>query len=356
MGDLWSVECADAIEWLGRQDDDSIDLLVTSPPYERARTYGISKALPAGQDWVDWMVRVVTAAAPKVKGLIAINCEGQTRGYKYSAVPFLLMADLHRAGFNLRKPLVFHRVGIPGSGGPDWFRNDWEPIICVTREGKLPWSDNTACGHPPKWAPGGEMAHRVSDGTRINQRGKMGSMTGTTATGNKEKPAIGKPRPSHQNLRGDARREAVAAGRGRKMSLYDSGAHADSTKRTEWNSLPPAIANPGNVIDQTYTAAEVAAFMGELNDVIKCNVGGGAMGHDLAHENEAPYPIELPTFLVKSCCPPGGVVGDTFVGSGTTCQAAVENGRRFRGCDVRQSQVDLTRKRMRTITMPLFAV
>ena len=31
----------------------------------------------------------------------------------------------------------------------------------IGREGKLPWSDNTACGHPPKWAPGGEMSHRL---------------------------------------------------------------------------------------------------------------------------------------------------------------------------------------------------
>ena len=35
-------------------------------------------------------------------------------------------ADLKRAGFNMRKPPVFHRVGIPGSGGPDWLRNDYE--------------------------------------------------------------------------------------------------------------------------------------------------------------------------------------------------------------------------------------
>jgi hypothetical protein len=63
------------------------------------------------------------------------------------------VADLHRAGFNLRKPPIFNRVGIPGSGGPDWLRNDYEFIVCTTRTGKLPWADNTACGHPPKWAP-----------------------------------------------------------------------------------------------------------------------------------------------------------------------------------------------------------
>src|ERR1700757_953723 len=167
----WGVVKADALEFMRSLPNDSVDLIFTSPPYLLARTYGEGLGKPL-DEWVAWMLDFVKAAAPKVKGLIAINCEGQTRNYRYQPAPFLLAADLHRAGFNLRKPAVFHRVGIPGSGGPDWLRNDWEPIICVTREGKLPWSDNTANGHVPKWAPGGEMSNRLSDGTRTNQWGK----------------------------------------------------------------------------------------------------------------------------------------------------------------------------------------
>jgi hypothetical protein len=40
------------------------------------------------------------------------------------------MAALHEAGFKLRKPPIFQRVGIPGSGGPDWLRNDYEFVVC----------------------------------------------------------------------------------------------------------------------------------------------------------------------------------------------------------------------------------
>ena len=60
-----------------------------------------------------------------------------------------LMADLSRRGFHLRKPPIYRRVGIPGSGGSrdqhaasgggaDWWRNDYEFCICWTRGGKLP--------------------------------------------------------------------------------------------------------------------------------------------------------------------------------------------------------------------------
>jgi hypothetical protein len=259
----------DAFEWLSGLPDDCADLLFTSPPYEGARTYGLP-ALPEGEAWVKWMRELVEVASPKVRGLIAINCEGTTSDFDYSATPFLLVADLKRAGFTLRKPPVFQRNGIPGSGGPDWLRNDWEPVICVTRGGRLPWADPLACGAPPKYAHSGGMTSRKRDGTR-DDRGNM----------------------------------AV-----------------------------PEIANPGNVI--------------------RCAVGHGHMGHPLAHDNEAPFPLALAEFFVRSFCPPDGLVIDCFSGSGTTMHAAIATGRRFAGCDIRLSQVELTRKRFQFVQPCLF--
>jgi hypothetical protein len=289
----WSCEAADAVEFVRGLPDDSVDLLFSSPPYELARTYGIGEKMVGGQAWVDWMVELVRAAAPKVKGLIAINCEGQTRNYSYSGVPFLLFADLKRAGFNMRKPPVFHRVGIPGSGGPDWLRNDYEPIVCVTREGRLPWSDPTACGKPPRYGPGGDMSNRKVDGGRVS---KLAVPGGRRRAGN----------------------GGMESQRDKALARIDNGYRL------------PEIANPGNVY--------------------KCATGGGKMGHPLSHENEAPFPLALAAFFVKSFCPPDGIVCDPFSGSGTTCHAAIEHGRRFVGCDVRQSQVDLCERRLRSVT------
>jgi hypothetical protein len=318
----WACVQADAIEFLRSLPDDSVDLLFTSPPYELARTYGIGEKMVGGAEWVRWMLEVVTAARPKVKGLIAVNCEGQTRGYRYSCVPFLLVADLHRAGFNLRKPVVFHRVGIPGSGGPDWLRNDWEPVVCVTREGQLPWSDNTACGHPPKWAPGGEMSNRMADGQRVNQWGmrvrKDGTLTATDPTKGDGLTALA-VKPSHRVMTVDRKHtERMPDGEMREQGYN-----------------VPTLANPGNVL--------------------RFDVGGGRMGSELAHENEAPFPLNLAEFFVKSFCPPDGVCCDVFSGSGTVAHAAFAHGRRFVGCDVRQSQVELCKRRLATVTPDLFA-
>ena len=90
--------------------------------------------------------------------------------------------------------------------------------------------------------------------------------------------------------------------------------------------VPPVLANPGNLFH--------------------ANVGGGRMGHPLAHENEAPFSLDLANFFVKSFCPPDGICLDPFAGSSTTGQACVENGRNYVGIDCRLSQIELSKRRL----------
>jgi DNA modification methylase len=162
------LKTGDCLELMREMPDDSVDLVFTSPPYEAARTYGIGFNLK-GQEWVDWAVERYVECCRVSRGLVAWVVEGQTKQFRWSATPALLMADLHRQGVKLRKPPAFHRVGIPGSGGPDWLRNDYEFIVCASG-GKLPWSDNVAMGHPPKHQVGGAMSNRTADGRRRNAK------------------------------------------------------------------------------------------------------------------------------------------------------------------------------------------
>lgn len=202
----------------------------------------------------------------------------------------MLMCALQDAGACLRNPPIYARSGIPGSGGPDWLRSDYEWIVCATREqGRLPWSDNTACGKPPKFDPGGNMTHRTKDGKRVRSA----------------------------NHKGKAIKSGPGSGRARKY---------DGTPEKQ-PYIPPKVANPGNII--------------------RCSGGHLGPGGDYAHSgNEAPFPFALPQFFVKSFCPPGGIVLDPFSGSGTTAHAAYLEGRHYVGIDVRESQIELARERL----------
>jgi hypothetical protein len=283
----WACAQGDCLDVLASLPLDAVSLVFGSPPYVGARLYledgrdlGIARDTDA---WVKWMLRVYRACLRVCTGLVAFVVEGQTRNFSYDAAPILLAAELSRAGICLRKPPIYRRVGIPGSGSTDWLRNDYELIICATHGGKLPWADNTACGKPPKYKPGGAMSYRTVTGERCN----------------------------------------AGKGRGTRGKSDGDGQTAEGYKQ-------PKLANPGNVID--------------------CKVGGGRMGHELAHKNEAPFPEELAEFFVKSFCPPGGIVLDPFAGSGTTLAVALRHGRRALGIDLRESQVELTRRRVETGT------
>lgn len=150
-----------------------------------------------------------------------------------------------------------------------------------------------AAGKPPKWGVGGQLSNRTGDGQRINQQLR--------------------PVKRHR------KREVNGA--------------TDTVREQRYSA--PDIANPGNVL--------------------RLVVGGGQLGHPLAHENEAPFPLGLAEFFVRSFCPPGGVVCDPFLGSGTTAHASIMHGRRFVGCDIRESQVELARRRVREVTPDMFA-
>jgi site-specific DNA-methyltransferase (adenine-specific) len=185
MTEAVRILVGDCGKLLAEMPDNSVDLVLCSPPYEDCRTYGLGK-LPKGQAWVDWAVPLFRECCRVSRGLVAWVIEGRTRKFQWSATPVLFMADLHRAGVKLRKPPIYSRVGIPGSGGPDWLRNDYEPIVCASH-GKLPWSDNKAMGNPCKHPPGGAMSNRTVDGQRRNAR------TGTRLSRGRPKTDIANP-------------------------------------------------------------------------------------------------------------------------------------------------------------------
>lgn len=60
----------------------------------------------------------------------------------------------------------------------------------------------------------------------------------------------------------------------------------------------------------------------------------------------AVFPEELITPCILAGCPPGGVVLDPFMGSGTTAITAVQNGRNFAGCELNPAYVPLQRERL----------
>jgi len=159
----------DCVEWLKLLPKKSVDLFFTSPPYDTARKYGIDFCMNEWE-WALWMAYRVELMIEACKGIVAVVCEGSTNKGRWSASPAILMTEIHKKGIILKKPAAFYRFGIAGSGGKQWLRNDWEFIVCCAAQWPLPWSNNTAMGHPPKYERGGVATNRTKSGKRVRAK------------------------------------------------------------------------------------------------------------------------------------------------------------------------------------------
>lgn len=75
-------------------------------------------------------------------------------------------------------------------------------------------------------------------------------------------------------------------------------------------------------------------------------VGTSANNKDPENNHPAQFPEVLSEWLIRMLCPPGGVVLDPFLGSGTTLVAAINTGRRAIGIELDQSFKTIIEKRV----------
>jgi hypothetical protein len=109
------------------------------------------------------------------RGPVIWIVSGPTRDWNYQPAAEGLMWEWHKLGGECHqfRPVYWNRVGIPGSGGKQWYRGDIEYCLYFKRPGPLPYGNPKANGHAPKYAPGGKMSHRVSDGRRVYEKKTM---------------------------------------------------------------------------------------------------------------------------------------------------------------------------------------
>jgi len=118
--------------------DGAADLVLTSPPYCDARTYGAAVSW-GDEDYAALGDAVFAALRPGGHALINVDAPvrewrkgyGTERGFH----PWRLMLDwAERVGFRVPDRLAFGRLGLPGEYAGR-FRNDWEPLLWFQRPG-----------------------------------------------------------------------------------------------------------------------------------------------------------------------------------------------------------------------------
>ena len=117
---LNKILCGDAVEVLKKIPSNSIDLVVTSPPYDDIRTYnGFSLNLPAiGKE----LNRIL-----KDGGIAAMVIQDATRNFGKTLTSFKTIIDwCDNAGFKLFETVIYRKYGTEGAWWTKRFRVDHE--------------------------------------------------------------------------------------------------------------------------------------------------------------------------------------------------------------------------------------
>ena len=69
-----------------------------------------------------------------------------------------------------------------------------------------------------------------------------------------------------------------------------------------------------------------------------------------------PKPLNTMVYMVENFCPPGGLVVDFFMGSGTTAAAAKVLGCDYWGCEIDPATAEAARERVQNTQPPLFVL
>lgn len=116
------IYCADCIEAMKKIKSNSIDLVVTSPPYDNLRKYnGFQIDLhETGKE----IYRIL-----KDGGICAVVIQDQTKDFGKSMTSFRMMVDwVDNIGFKLFENIIYHKNGTEGAWWKSRFRVDHEYI------------------------------------------------------------------------------------------------------------------------------------------------------------------------------------------------------------------------------------
>jgi len=170
-----SIIHGDCIEVMASLPDESVDAIVTSPPYaeQRKATYGgISEA-----EYPDWTVAWMAEARRLLKpdGSAIINITPHTRGGELSNYVLRTRLALQDDAWSELGEMIWHKNGMP-TGSPSRPRRTWESLLWYGKHGRA-WSDAKAAGQAPKMKT---QIHTYGQHTKRDDFGHYGGGSNST--------------------------------------------------------------------------------------------------------------------------------------------------------------------------------
>ncbi len=151
-------------------DDDSIDLIVTSPPYADQRKHTYGGVHP--DDYVDWFLPISAELMRVLKptGTFILNIkERVVKGERHTYVLELILA-LRRQGWLWTEEFIWHKKNSYPGKWPNRFRDSWERLLQFNRQRKFKMYQEAVMVPIGDWAKSRLKNLSPTDQVRDNSR------------------------------------------------------------------------------------------------------------------------------------------------------------------------------------------
>lgn len=306
------IICGDALKILKKLPDESIDCVVTSPPYWALRDYGVKQQIGLESSFEDYLEKLLAVFAEihrvlKPSGTCWVNFgdtyanktkgghRNKPQGNMYNSltrwatipklktkfnipakslclIPSRFALKMIERGWILRNEIIWHKPNAMPQSVQDRFTVDFEKLFFFVKDRKYYFKQQFEALKNPQ-----ELERRFSNPFDHHKYRKSG-------------------RKSHRNLEviKQSQKEILKKGR---------------NKRCVWT---------------------IGTAASEANHF-------------------AVYPTKLIETPIKAGCPVGGIVLDPFIGSGTTAIVAKKLGRKFIGIELNSEYVRLAKTRIKNL-------
>jgi site-specific DNA-methyltransferase (adenine-specific)/site-specific DNA-methyltransferase (cytosine-N4-specific) len=170
IANLYLGDCRDELKHL---DDNSIDLIITSPPYadSRTQTYGGIKP----QDYVSWFIPVTSELLRVLKpsGTFILNIkEKVVNGERHTYVIELIL-EMKKQGWLWTEELIWHKKNCYPGKWPNRFRDSWERLLQFNKNKKFNMYQEEVMIPMGDWAK--TRLKNLSETDKIRDNSRVGS-------------------------------------------------------------------------------------------------------------------------------------------------------------------------------------
>lgn len=163
----------DCLSVLKKMEDNSVDLIVTSPPYsdQRNSTYGGTKA----DQYVEWFLPITAELLRVLKptGTFILNIkEKVSEGERHTYVLELIL-EMRKQGWLWTEEFIWHKKNCYPGKWPNRFRDSWERLLQFNKDRKFNMYQESVMVPTGDWAK--SRLKNLSETDKVRDDSKVGS-------------------------------------------------------------------------------------------------------------------------------------------------------------------------------------